>query len=33
MAHPNENLIRSGFDAFSRGDLDAVRADPRDKAA
>jgi len=25
MAHPNENLIRSGFDAFSRGDLDAVR--------
>jgi len=25
MAHPNEELIRAGYDAFSRGDLDALR--------
>lgn len=24
MAHPNEELIRKGYDAFSRGDLDTV---------
>jgi uncharacterized protein len=26
MAHPNEELVRKGFDAFSKGDLDTVRA-------
>jgi ketosteroid isomerase-like protein len=26
MAHPNEELVRRGFDAFSKGDLDTVRA-------
>jgi len=24
MAHPNEELIRGGFDAFGKGDLDTV---------
>jgi ketosteroid isomerase-like protein len=26
MAHPNEELVRKGFEAFSKGDLDTVRA-------
>jgi ketosteroid isomerase-like protein len=26
MAHPNEELDRRGFDAFSKGDVDALRA-------
>ena len=26
MAHPNEESLRSGYDAFSRGDMDAVMA-------
>ncbi|HWD42141.1 MAG TPA: nuclear transport factor 2 family protein [Actinomycetota bacterium] len=26
MGHPNEDLIRQGYDAFSRGDMDALRA-------
>jgi ketosteroid isomerase-like protein len=26
MAHPNEELVHKGFDAFSKGDLDTVRA-------
>jgi len=26
MGHPNEDLIRQGYDAFSRGDLDTLRA-------
>jgi uncharacterized protein len=25
MGHPNEDLIRQGYDAFSRGDMDALR--------
>ena len=25
MAHPNENLVREGFAAFGRGDMDALR--------
>jgi uncharacterized protein len=25
MAHPNEDLVRRGFDAFSKGDVDALR--------
>ena len=25
MAHPNEELIRRGFDAFSKGDMDTLR--------
>ena len=25
MAHPNENLVREGFAAFGRGDMDAMR--------
>lgn len=25
MAHPNEDLIRRGFDAFSKGDMDTLR--------
>jgi uncharacterized protein len=25
MAHPNEELIRQGFDAFAKGDLDTIR--------
>ena len=25
MAHPNEELVRRGFDAFSKGDVDALR--------
>ena len=25
MAHPNEDLIRKGFDAFSKGDMDVLR--------
>ena len=25
MAHPNEDLIRSGFEAFATGDLEAIR--------
>jgi ketosteroid isomerase-like protein len=25
MAHPNEELVRSGFDAFSKGDVDTLR--------
>jgi ketosteroid isomerase-like protein len=25
MAHPNEELVRKGFEAFSRGDMDALR--------
>ena len=26
MAHPNEELVRKGFDAFSKGDVDTLRA-------
>ena len=26
MAHPNEDLVRAGFAAFTRGDIDALRA-------
>jgi uncharacterized protein len=26
MAHPNEELVRQGFDAFSKGDMEAVAA-------
>ncbi len=25
MAHPNEDLVRRGFDAFSKGDVDTLR--------
>jgi ketosteroid isomerase-like protein len=25
MAHPNEELVRRGFEAFSKGDLDTLR--------
>jgi uncharacterized protein len=25
MAHPNEELVRSGFEAFSKGDVDSLR--------
>jgi uncharacterized protein len=25
MAHPNEDLVREGFAAFTRGDMDALR--------
>ena len=25
MSHPNEDLIRRGYDAFSRGDMDTLR--------
>lgn len=25
MAHPNEDLLRKGYEAFSRGDLDTLR--------
>jgi uncharacterized protein len=25
MAHPNEDLVREGFAAFGRGDIDALR--------
>jgi ketosteroid isomerase-like protein len=25
MAHPNEDLIRRGFDAFAKGDMDTLR--------
>lgn len=27
MAHPNEDLIRKGFEAFGRGDMDALRGE------
>jgi uncharacterized protein len=27
MAHPNEDLIRRGFDAFSNGDMDVLRTE------
>jgi ketosteroid isomerase-like protein len=26
MGHPNENLMRQGYDAFSRGDMDTLRS-------
>lgn len=26
MAHPNETFLRKGYDAFARGDLDALRS-------
>jgi ketosteroid isomerase-like protein len=26
MAHPNVELVRKGFDAFSKGDIDTLRA-------
>jgi uncharacterized protein len=26
MVHPNEELVRKGFDAFSKGDVDTLRA-------
>jgi hypothetical protein len=26
MGHPNEDLIRQGYDAFGRGDMDTLRA-------
>lgn len=26
MAHPNEDLVRAGFEAFSRGDLDTLES-------
>jgi ketosteroid isomerase-like protein len=25
MAHPNEELVRKGYDAFNRGDMDTLR--------
>jgi ketosteroid isomerase-like protein len=25
MAHPNEELVRKGYDAFARGDMDTLR--------
>jgi uncharacterized protein len=25
MVHPNEELVRRGFDAFSKGDVDTLR--------
>ena len=25
MGHPNEDLIRQGYDAFSSGDMDTLR--------
>ena len=25
MAHPNEELVRKGYDAFNRGDVDTLR--------
>jgi hypothetical protein len=25
MAHPNEDLVRRGYDAFSRGDIETLR--------
>ena len=25
MAHPNEELVRKGFDAFGKGDMDTIR--------
>lgn len=25
MAHPNEDLVRKGYDAFSKGDMDTLR--------
>jgi uncharacterized protein len=25
VAHPNEGVVRNGYDAFSRGDMDALR--------
>jgi ketosteroid isomerase-like protein len=25
MAHPNEEIVRSGFDAFAKGDVDTLR--------
>jgi hypothetical protein len=25
MAHPNEELVRSAFDAFAKGDVDNLR--------
>jgi uncharacterized protein len=25
MAHPNEDLVRRGYDAFTKGDVDALR--------
>jgi uncharacterized protein len=25
MAHPNEGIVRSGFDAFAKGDVDTLR--------
>jgi ketosteroid isomerase-like protein len=25
MAHPNEELVRSAFDAFAKGDVDTLR--------
>jgi ketosteroid isomerase-like protein len=25
MAHPNEDLVRRGYDAFARGDMDTLR--------
>jgi uncharacterized protein len=27
MAHPNEELLQKGFDAFSRGDMDTLRTE------
>ena len=26
MAHPNEELVRKGFEAFAKGDVDTLRA-------
>jgi len=26
MGHPNKDLIRRGYDAFRRGDMDTLRA-------
>ena len=25
MAHPNEELVRKGYDAFAKGDMDTLR--------
>src|SRR5205814_2780451 len=25
VAHPNEELLRTGYDAFSKGDMDSIR--------
>ena len=32
MAHPNEELLRGGYEAFGKGDLDALRNDYFDEA-